>query len=113
VAWLIKVDGLTIYHNGDCQPAEPGPENDFLKTKASSIDLAFVFPILDSEKYGVQTRDLFKKLAPKAVFPMHVTAGSDMYLGFEKAGRALSPALPISVPMKMGQRFVFRGGSIV
>ncbi len=112
VAWLIKIDGLTIYHNGDCQPAEPGPENDFLRTKAAAIDLAFVFPILDEEKYGVQTKDLFRKIPPKAVFPMHVTAGSARYIQFEKDGRSLVPALPIHIPMRMGQRFLFRGGAI-
>lgn len=47
VAWLVKVDGLVIYHNGDCLPDNPGPEHDFLKTKSGRIDLAFVFPVTE------------------------------------------------------------------
>ena len=45
VAWLIKVDGLVIYHNGDCLPEDPAAEYDFLRTKSTHVDLAFVFPV--------------------------------------------------------------------
>lgn len=36
VAWLVKVDGIVLYHNGDCQPADPRAEHVFLKTKADN-----------------------------------------------------------------------------
>jgi L-ascorbate metabolism protein UlaG (beta-lactamase superfamily) len=111
VAWLIKVDGLVIYHNGDCQPGDPAAEHDFLRTKADAIDLAFVFPIFkESEKYGRQNLDLFKKFRVRAAFPMHVEAGGAMSLEFQKDFRSRFPDSPVFVPMNMGQKFIFADG---
>jgi len=108
--WLIKVDGLVIYHNGDCQPPDPFSEHDFLKTKTDRLDLAFVFPVIGkTEKYAIQNRDLFKKFRVSAAFPMHVTAGDPMYLDFQKAFMSEFPGLAIHVPMKMGQKFTYPG----
>jgi L-ascorbate metabolism protein UlaG (beta-lactamase superfamily) len=113
VAWLVQVDGLVIYHNGDCQPDDPAPEHDFLKTKAGRIDLAFVFPVFeDGAKYALQNLDFFKKFKVGAVFPMHVQAGGAMYLDFQKSFQAKFPGLSIHVPMTMGQKFVFQEGKI-
>jgi len=108
VAWLVKVDGLVIYHNGDCQPENPGPEHDFLKTKSGRIDLAFVFPVTaPGEKYTVQEEDFFRKFDVGAAFPMHATAGDAMYLEFQKVFQARFPGLRICVPTKLGQEFAF------
>ena len=113
VAWLVQVDGLVIYHNGDCQPDDPAPEHDFLKTKAGRIDLAFVFPVFeDGAKYALQNLDFFRKFKVGAVFPMHVQAGGAMYLDFQKSFQAKFSGLPIYIPMKMGQKFVFQDGKI-
>jgi len=113
-AWLVKVDGLVIYHDGDCQPNNPSPEHDYLKTKTDHIDLAFVAPLITpDQKYGVQNRDLFKKFRVGAVFPMHVTAGGAMYLDFQKAVRADFPGVDVRVPMRMGQQFTYAKGKIV
>ncbi|MGB8951410.1 MAG: MBL fold metallo-hydrolase [Candidatus Aminicenantales bacterium] len=113
VAWLIKADGLVIYHNGDCRPDDPSSEHDFLKTKAGRINLAFVFPVYeDGEKYTAQNMDFFAKFIVGAVFPMHAQAGDAMYLDFKKSFQTKYPGLPIHVPMKMGQKFVFENGTI-
>jgi L-ascorbate metabolism protein UlaG (beta-lactamase superfamily) len=113
VAWLIKVDGLVIYHNGDCQPGDPSAENDFLKTRSDVIDLAFVFPVHEEgQRYTVQNLDFFTKFRVKAAFPMHVQAGDAMYLRFQEAFQAKFPGLPIHVPLKMGQKFVFTNGRV-
>lgn len=113
VAWLIKVDGLVIYHNGDCQPDDPFAEHDFLRAKTDAIDLAFVFPVYEEgQKYTIQNLDLFKKFRVKAAFPMHVQAGDPMYLNFQKIFQAKFPGLPIHVPMTMGQKFVFGQGKV-
>jgi L-ascorbate metabolism protein UlaG (beta-lactamase superfamily) len=112
-AFLVKVDGLIIYHNGDCQPADAAKENDFLRTKTDRIDLAFVFPVSsEGEKYGIQNRDFFGKFKVAAAFPMHVTAGSPTYLEFQNAFQALFPGLAVHVPMKMGETFVFENGRV-
>ena len=110
VAWLVKVDGLVIYHNGDCQPGDPSAEHGFLRTKTDVIDLAFVFPVFEEgEKYTTQGRDFFSKFRVRAAFPMHVQAGDAMYIGFQKAFQAKFPGLPIDVPMRMGQKFIVKG----
>jgi L-ascorbate metabolism protein UlaG (beta-lactamase superfamily) len=113
VAWLVKVDGLVVYHNGDCQPEDPAAEHDFLKTKTDRIDLAFVPPVTTrGEKYTVQEEDFFRKFAVGAAFPMHAMPGDPMYLDFQKVLQAKFPGLRIYVPMKMGQKFVFENGKI-
>ena len=113
VAWLVKVDGLAIYHNGDCQPDDPAAEHDFLRTETDRIDLAFVFPVYRlGEKYTTQNLDFFKKFRVGAAFPMHVQAGGAMYLDFQKEFQARFPGLAIHVPMRMGQKFFYSAGKI-
>jgi L-ascorbate metabolism protein UlaG (beta-lactamase superfamily) len=113
VAWLVKVDGLTIYHNGDCQPPDPGAEYGYLRTKTDGIDLAFLPPLMsEDQQYGVQNRLLLSKFRVRAAFPMHVAAGGQMYLDFQKDFRAEFPDTPVFVPMRMGQRFVYENGGI-
>ena len=113
VAWLVKVDGLVIYHNGDCQPADAAAEHDYLKTKAVAIDLAFVFPVTaPGEKYTVQEEDFFRKFRVRAAFPMHARAGDAMYLDFQKTFEAKFPGLPVRIPMRMGQKFGYTNGRI-
>ena len=113
VAWLVKVDGLVVDHNGDCQPEDPASEHAFLKTKTDSIDLAFVFPVYgEGEKYTVQNIDFFKKFRVRAAFPMHVQAGDAMYLDFQRSFQARFPGLSIHVPMTLGQKFVFEKGRV-
>ncbi len=111
VAWLIRVDSLVIYHNGDCQPADPASEHNFLKTKTDIIDLAFVFPVYEEgEKYTIQNIDFFTKFRVQAVFPMHVQAGDAMYLAFQKVFSSRFPGLSIHVPMKLGEKFEYVKG---
>jgi len=113
VAWLVKVDGLVIYHNGDCRPDNPSAEYDYLRTKADAIDLAFVFPVYEEgQKYTAQNIDFFTKFRVKAAFPMHAQSGDAIYFGFQKAFQAKFPGLPIHVPMKMGQLFIFDKGKV-
>jgi L-ascorbate metabolism protein UlaG (beta-lactamase superfamily) len=114
VAWLIKTDGLVIYHNGDCQPADPATEHDILKTKSNRIDLAFVFPVTQAgAKYTIQEEDFFRKFKVSAAFPMHAIAGDAMYLDFQKVFKNKFPELSIHLPMKIGQRFVYEKGRIM
>ncbi|MBN1939880.1 MAG: MBL fold metallo-hydrolase [Candidatus Aminicenantes bacterium] len=113
-AWLVEVDGLVIYHNGDCQPPNPVAEHEYLRSKTDRIDLAFIFPILDkAEKYGVQNRDLLKRFRVNAAFPMHMTSGDPMYLEFKKVVQAEFPGQPIHLPMRMGQQYTYAKGRIV
>lgn len=113
VAWLVKVDGLVIYHNGDCQPADPSAEHDFLRTKTDAVDLAFVPPVFEAgQKYALQNADLFTKFRVRAAFPMHVQADGARYHDFQKAVQSQFAGLPIFVPAAMGQKWVFAQGRI-
>jgi L-ascorbate metabolism protein UlaG (beta-lactamase superfamily) len=108
VAWLVKVDGLVVYHNGDCLPDDPAAGHDFLRTKTAAVDLAFVFPVIaEGERYTIQERDFFRKFKVGAAFPMHARAGDAMYLDFRKAFQAAFPGLVIHVPEALGQKFVY------
>ena len=111
VAWLVQVDGLVLYHNGDCQPAF---ENDYryLQTRTARIDLAFVPGVFEDKwHYGRQNADLFRRFRPRAVFPMHDTAGSPGYREAARAWRERHPQLAVFVPERLGDRFEFRGGT--
>jgi L-ascorbate metabolism protein UlaG (beta-lactamase superfamily) len=107
VAWLVKVDGLVVYHNGDCQPDDPSAAHDHLRTKTGLIDIAFVFPVVaEGERYTTQERDFFTKFRVRTAFPMHARAGDPMYLDFQRVFQAAFPAVSIRVPMALGQKFV-------
>ena len=113
VAWLVKVDGLVVYHNGDCQPNDAVSELAFLKTKADQIDIAFLSPVYEEKwQYGTQNLELFRRFSPRLVFPMHAAAGSAKYREVEQGWKSQIPRLPISIPGKMGEQFLFEQGEI-
>ncbi len=70
-AFMVKIDGVTIYHNGDCKSDY---ENDFnyLKTKTGKIDLAFCNYDTDVEDhYFQQSLSLIDRFNVSHFFPMH------------------------------------------
>jgi ankyrin repeat protein len=86
VGFLVKVDGLTIFHAGDhaCKQKDLNEiytdEIDYLADKSSSVDLAFL-PITGCgfrDPEAVKTGILYalEKLNPDVMFPQHI-------LGFE------------------------------
>lgn len=110
VAWLVKVDGLVIYHDGDCEQRNPPSEHDFLRTKSSRIDLAFGAPAIRLDgKAMPEALDFVRKFEIGASFPMHGVPGE----GFLEAMRANFPGLRVSVPTAMGERFVYAKGRVV
>jgi L-ascorbate metabolism protein UlaG (beta-lactamase superfamily) len=112
VAFLVTVDGLAIYHNGDYR-MDYQADFPYLQTHAPRFDLVFVLGVSDeSIQYGRQNRDLFDRFRPHAVFPMHAEAGARMYKEFAGAYRARIPGLPVMVPERLGDRFEYRGGTI-
>jgi hypothetical protein len=82
-------------------------------TTADRIDLAFVPPVYEERwRYSAQNLDLFRKFNPRAVFPMHAQAGDSMYVEFEKAYKAKIPGLPVFIPQRMGDRFVYNNRAV-
>lgn len=77
VAYLVKVDGLAIYHNGDYQGSYQ-EDVTHLETKADHFDVAFLFCVWQEQwTYYWVNRELITRLQPKAVFPMHVRVGDE------------------------------------
>ena len=112
VAFLVKVDGLVIYHNGDYR-MDYRADFPYLQQHAKRVDLVFVLGVSgETEQYALQNRDFFERFKPGAVFPMHAEAGSRMYHDFETAFRVRMPTLPVVVPEKLGDRFEYRAGRI-
>jgi L-ascorbate metabolism protein UlaG (beta-lactamase superfamily) len=77
VAYMVKVDSLVIYHNGDYQGNYQEDMN-YLKTKTECLDIAFLFCVWQEQwKYHYVNRELITQLQPKAAFPMHVRIGDE------------------------------------
>jgi L-ascorbate metabolism protein UlaG (beta-lactamase superfamily) len=97
-AYLVKVDGLSIYHAGDyVSPiAAFKADMDYLRGKAGRVDLAFISQFEQAEA-----------LAPVVIFPMHAYNREFMYEAF--AREAAEKKLPSRVicPENKGDRHEF------
>jgi L-ascorbate metabolism protein UlaG (beta-lactamase superfamily) len=112
VAYLVKVDGLWIYHNGDYQ-GEFEQDYPFLSELTDHIDLTFATRgYEEGTRYQAQNLDLVQRFEHGAIFPMHDSAEGDQYAEFEKFFLSRLPGLPITVPRHVGERFLFVGGRI-
>jgi L-ascorbate metabolism protein UlaG (beta-lactamase superfamily) len=97
VAYLVKVDGLAIYHSGDYMGPLDTYEDDmaYLLQKAGQIDLAFIgkFPQAES-------------LKPKVVFPIHAYNREYMYGAFARQAAEKRLSSRVILPENKGDRFV-------
>jgi hypothetical protein len=103
VAYLVKADGLSIYHSGDYLGPVDGfkADMDYLLNKAGTIDLAFVGRLRQAEI-----------LKPKVVFPIHSGGREYMYGAF--ARKAVDRKLPSRVVCaeNKGDRFELFGDPV-
>ncbi len=112
VAYLVRVDGLVIYHNGDYR-GEYEADYPFLRELVDRIDLTFAFrDFNERNRYFEQNIDLFQRFEHRAIFPMHDSAENGRYAEFESVYLSHLPDLPIFCPQKIGERFLFRQGQI-
>jgi L-ascorbate metabolism protein UlaG (beta-lactamase superfamily) len=110
VAYLVKVDGLVIYHNGDYM-GDFQADFPFLHEVTDHIDLTFTIRgYEDDSVYFRQNLDLFQRFQHGAVFPTHDTAGRSGYAQFERVFLAQVPGLPIFSPRRVGERFLYQNG---
>ena len=114
VAYLVKVDGLTIFHGGDYQgrkgrgaPSNVVEDMLYMKTKIESVDLLFL---------GAWTGDPYLKiienLTPKFIFPMHDRKKEHRYLIFADDLKKLGFEIPVVCPTKRGDSFIYMNGEI-
>jgi L-ascorbate metabolism protein UlaG (beta-lactamase superfamily) len=114
VAYLVKVDGLVIYHGGDYQgrmgrnaPSNVKDDMEYLKTKADAPDLFFI-----GAWTGEPYMQSIESLDPEVVFPMHDRKREEKYKQFALDLKELGVVCPVICPEKRGDRFVFRNGKI-
>lgn len=115
-AFLIEVDGLTIYFSGDHGNA-PGVLNpvykdniDYMSQKSVVFDLVFLsifgVPTYDGELYSI---DRFK---PRVMLPMHYGGFESMAERFVTLARSKFPETKFWYPLNKGDRFLYKKGGI-
>jgi len=114
VAYLVKVDGLVIYHGGDYQgkmgrnaPSNTKEDMRYLETKADAVDLFFI-----GAWTGPPYLQAIKSLQPKVIFPMHERKKEENYKRFAAELKNLGVTIPVICPEKRGDRFSFRNGIV-
>jgi ankyrin repeat protein/L-ascorbate metabolism protein UlaG (beta-lactamase superfamily) len=96
VSYLVKADGVSLFHAGDyIRPLDTYQSDmDYVLAKAGRIDVAFLSRVFHA-----------KSLAPRVVFPMHAWDREYMYLAFARqAAREQVPSRVIC-PENRGDRF--------
>jgi L-ascorbate metabolism protein UlaG (beta-lactamase superfamily) len=122
VGFLVKVDGLTIFHAGDhaCREKDlKGPyavEIDYLADKCSSVDLAFM-PITgcgfnDPEAVKKGIFYALEKLKPDVMFPMHVLGFEYMYQEFARDAEKENTKTKYACAEDKGDYFLYAKGKI-
>ena len=114
VAYLVKVDGLTIFHGGDYQGRpDRGAASDavadmrYLREQASPPDLFFL-----GAWTGDPYLDIVRRLSPRAVFPGHWRKQEAKYAEFAAELARLGFPQQVLLPQRRGDRFVLRGGGV-
>jgi L-ascorbate metabolism protein UlaG (beta-lactamase superfamily) len=97
VAYLVKVDGLAIYHSGDYMGPLDTYQDDmaYLLKKAGTIDLAFIGKLQQAES-----------LKPKVVFPIHAYNREYMYYAFARQAAEKNLRSRVILPENKGDRFM-------
>jgi len=106
-AFLVKTDGLVLYHNGDyyAKMSADGPvmvDQDlaYLKTHTTRVDIMFIASS-DAETFV----KLIKGLDPQLIFPMHYGNVEEKYQDYPEALKRKGVVAPVSLPARRGDRF--------
>jgi hypothetical protein len=105
VAYLVKVDGLAIYFNGDYN-GEIRKDIDYLKTKSDHIDLAF------AEGGASVTTYMLERFKPTIWFPMHERGTEFKYKKFVTKAVEMNFKTIVVCAENRGDRYFFRNGKI-
>ena len=110
-SFLVRVDGLTIFHAGDHGSSrgmkDPvfGGNIVYLAGQAPEPDLMF------TPTFGGEI-DAIRALKPRAVFPMHDGGRERQYARFAEKVRALGLDVEVGVADRPGAGFLYSGGKI-
>jgi L-ascorbate metabolism protein UlaG (beta-lactamase superfamily) len=111
-AFLVKADGLTLFHAGD-HGHRRGLENPVFKDNV--LYLAAQAPRLDlffTPTFGGEI-DAIRALGPRAVFPMHDGGNERQYAKFAQKIKLLGLDVEVGAAEKAGARFLYSNGKLV
>jgi L-ascorbate metabolism protein UlaG (beta-lactamase superfamily) len=119
-AFLVKTDGLVIFHSGDhgSTGEELNPlfksNIDFLADRENQIDMAFISQFGSRSGGEVNNGDLYtiEKLEPKVTFPMHQGGGERFYERFAQEAQQKGAKSQVVCAKKQGDRFFYQKGKI-
>jgi ankyrin repeat protein/L-ascorbate metabolism protein UlaG (beta-lactamase superfamily) len=122
VGFLVKVDGLTIFHAGDhaCKQKDlKGPytdEIDYLADKSNGVDIVFL-PITgcgfrDPEAVKSGIKYTLEKLKPEVMFPMHITGFEYQYEKFARSAEKENTKTKFACAENKGDHFLYTKGKI-
>lgn len=122
VGFLVKVDGLTIFHAGDhaCREKDLNEpytdEIDYLADKSSGVDLAFLpitgcgFNDPEAVKNGIFYA--LEKLKPEVMIPMHVLGFEYQYQEFARDAEKKTNKTKFACAENKGDYFLYTKGKI-
>ncbi|UCD37366.1 MAG: MBL fold metallo-hydrolase [Fidelibacterota bacterium] len=105
VAFLVKVDGYTIYHNGDYK-ANYQEDYAYLATLADSIDIACMVGVPDmTDQYFQQAAHLAELFPTAYMFPMNREDDPSRIRRFRDMFMNLHPEVQVLCPEQRGESF--------
>ena len=122
VGFLIKVDGLVIFHAGDhahwggsMDPFKQ--EIDYLAKSEQEFDIVFLTIIIgrDLSRWDSISKGAFyaiEKLLPKVMFPMHAGGKEHLYKKFAQEAERKKIKTKVHCAENKGDRFFYQNGKI-
>lgn len=119
-AFLLKVDGLVIFHSGDHgstgEVLNPVFKDniDFLAKNANGIDIAFISQFGSKKGDAVNRGDLYtiEKLKPRVTFPMHRGGGERLYKKFAQEATENGAKTKFYCAEKRGDRYFYQSNKM-
>ncbi len=119
-AFLVRTDGLSIYHSGDHGSTGEKLDSlfrsniDYLAQQDNRIDLAFISQFGSRSGGDVNNGDIYTidKLGPKVTFPMHQGGGERFYEKFAQEALQKGAQTQVICTKKQGDRFFYQEGKI-
>ena len=122
VGFLIKVDGLVIFHAGDHVhwggAMDPfAKEIDYLAKSEQEFDIVFLTIIIgrDLSRWESITKGVFytlEKLLPKVMFPMHAGGKEHIYKEFAQEAENKKFTTKVHYAESKGDRFFYQDNRI-
>ena len=120
VAFLVEVDGLTIFHSGDHgsvgDQLNPVFQNniDYLADRIETVDIAFlsIFGRRGGGVVNLGDRYTVERLRPKVTLPMHREADAQAYADWIEAMQQWETGTNLAYATNRGDRFRYHDGQI-